>query len=206
MSPAAFRTSPSSSRSPSRAPSSCSPPCGNGSSAPRSRMVRQPKSIFCSSSRRNAIDRRRHSLCLRFGPDRHRGSGHPLSLSHHRHANPHPAVPGVEVSRDAFRTECKISQVRTHSFAARPPDLRRFPWSLELRGHVPARPGRQRILSGSCSSAAASLHACSRHSVTPMPLRFARSDLLTAGLTPAECAHAGGHENGRGLYCMPRPD
>src|SRR6202008_4501671 len=60
------------------------------------------------------------------------------------------------------------------------------PWSRELRGYWPARPGRPRLLSGSCSSARSFaprfLPTIGRpHAVA---LRFARCDQLTMGLAP----------------------
>src|SRR3990172_9105269 len=60
------------------------------------------------------------------------------------------------------------------------------PWSRELRGHVPARPARLRLISGSCSSARR-FAPCFLHAVLAVrrsALHFARCDQLTGGLSP----------------------
>ena len=73
------------------------------------------------------------------------------------------------------------------------------PWSRELRGHVPARPGWQRLLSGSCSSARSFdprfLPTLGRpHAVA---LHFTRCDQLVTGLAPVRVRPCWAHmENG----------
>src|SRR3990172_6760048 len=39
-----------------------------------------------------------------------------------------------------FQAQARSPRVRDVSFPTQPPDLRRAPWSRELRGHRPARP------------------------------------------------------------------
>ena len=127
------------------------------------------------------------------GKDRHRGSGHPLA----------PATPPdirVRIRQFENRLTCRSGSTRSpfqaqgeispgknallHCTTAgsTPPRL----WSQELCGHVPARPARKRLLSGSCSSARsfASRFLPTLGRPHAVALRFARCDLLTTGLTP----------------------
>ena len=96
--------------------------------------------------------------------------------------------------RRPFRRKARSPQVRTHSFAAQPPDLRRF--ALITRA--------SRFIARSPCSAAPSirflsigsqlmLHASSPRSVTLSQLRFASFAVinLRRDLHPQECAHAG---------------
>ena len=63
-----------------------------------------------------------------------------------------------------------------------PPD----PWPRELRGHLPARPARQRLISGSCPSARgfAPRFLPTLGHPHAVALRFARCGQLAGGLTP----------------------
>ncbi|WP_145611679.1 NAD(P)-binding domain-containing protein [Rhizobium mongolense] len=86
-----------------------------------------------------------------------------------------------QVDSSAYRNaaqQARSPQVRTHSFTARPPDL--------LRRSLPARPGRHRLISGSCPSARSCdprfLPTVGRPSA--VALLFARHDQLTVGLPP----------------------
>ena len=96
--------------------------------------------------------------------------------------------------RRPFRRKARSPQVRTHSFAAQPPDLRRF--ALIMRA--------SRFLARSLCSATPSirflsigsqlmLHASSPRSVTLTQLRFTSFAVinLRRDLHPQECAHAG---------------
>ena len=97
-------------------------------------------------------------------------------------------------SRRPFRHEARSPQVRTHSFTAQPPDLRRLtldhesfavsgPLALVGTAFYPVRVPRL----------AASLHASSPHSVALMQLRFASFAVINSreDLHLQECAHAG---------------
>jgi hypothetical protein len=55
--------------------------------------------------------------------------------------------------RRPFRRKARSPQVRTHSFTAQPPHLRRLTLGHKSFAVQPARPGRQRLVCGSCSSA-----------------------------------------------------
>ena len=89
--------------------------------------------------------------------------------------------------RRPFRREARSPQVRTRSFTAQPPDLRRL--SLDHKSFavsLPARPARHRLISGSCPSARGFaprfLPTLGRpHAVA---LRFVRCGQLTGGLPP----------------------
>jgi len=70
------------------------------------------------------------------------------------------------------------------------------PWSQELRDHLPARPGRQRLLSGSCSSTRSFdprfLPTIGRpHAVA---LHFTHCDQLVTGLTPVRVRPCWAHK------------
>jgi hypothetical protein len=93
----------------------------------------------------------------------------------------------LRVPRRPFSHKARSPQVRTHSFTAQPPDLRHFALITRASRSLPARPARQRLLSGSCPSARSFaprfLPTLGRpHAVA---LRFVRCDQLTAGLSPA---------------------
>jgi hypothetical protein len=70
------------------------------------------------------------------------------------------------------------------------------PWSRELRGCLPARPGRQRLISGSCSSARGFdprfLPTLGRPRA--VALHFAHCDQFTAGLAPARVRPCWAHK------------
>jgi hypothetical protein len=95
------------------------------------------------------------------------------------------------VGRRASTHLARYPRVRTHSFAAQPPDLRRLALITKvLRFHArspclatPSMPVLVHWL-------AALLHAYSPHSVTLMQLRFAVIN-LRRDLHPQECARAG---------------
>jgi hypothetical protein len=94
----------------------------------------------------------------------------------------------------AFTHKARSPRVRTHSFAAQPPDLRRQ--SLDHESFAVSRP---LALPGNAfypvlvHRLAASLHASSPHSVTLMQLRFASFAVinLQEDLHLQECARAG---------------
>jgi hypothetical protein len=75
------------------------------------------------------------------------------------------------------------------------------PWSRELRGCLPARPGRQRLISGSCSSARGFdprfLPTLGRPRA--VALHFAHCDQFTAGLAPARVRPCWAHKQKRAL-------
>ena len=96
--------------------------------------------------------------------------------------------------RRPFRRKARSPQVRTHSFAAQPPDLRRFALitrasRLLARSPCSAAPYIRFLSIGSQLM----LHASSPRSVTLSQLRFASFAVinLRRDLHPQECAHAG---------------
>ena len=108
--------------------------------------------------------------------------------------------------RRPFRHEAGSPRVRTHSFTARPPDLRRF--ALVMRA--------SRLLARSPCSAAPSirflfigprftLHASSPRSVALAQLRFASLAMtsLWRDLHPQECARAGRTRKRQAGRCPP---
>ena len=96
--------------------------------------------------------------------------------------------------RRAFTHKARSPRVRTHSFAAQPPDLRHQ--SLDHESFAVSRP---LALPGSAfypvlvHQLAASLHASSPHSVTLMQLRFTSFAVINSreDLHLQECARAG---------------
>ena len=99
--------------------------------------------------------------------------------------------------RRPFRHEARFPQVKTHSFTVNRRIYATDLWSQERRGHWPARPVRQRLLSGSCSSARRFaprfLPTLGRpHAVA---LRFTRCDLLVTGLVPVRVRPCWAHHN-----------
>ena len=97
-------------------------------------------------------------------------------------------------SRCPFRHKARSPQVRTHTFIAQPPHLRRLAlvtrasWCL---AHSPclAAPSMQFLFIGSRFT----LHASFPHSVTLMQLRFTLLTVTSSqrDLHPQVCAHAG---------------
>ncbi len=86
-------------------------------------------------------------------------------------------------SRCPFRHKARSPQVRTHSFTARPPDLRRFPLITKLASGPLALVSR--LYPVLVHQPAASLHASSPHSVALMQCAsLRRCDQLTMGLAP----------------------
>ncbi len=175
--------------------------------------------------------------CLRFGSPRSPGLLMPCRVECHSRQTLLPVRPFAPLGFPGFFTttasadfSCRLpaspfqaqgeispGKVRTPS-----PHNRRIyttsPWSRELRGHWPARPARQCLVSGSCysphpwgsplrgQSAAVqnrSRRFCRRLAVyaprflptvghpSAVALHFTRRDQLVAGLSPAGVPHAG---------------
>jgi hypothetical protein len=105
--------------------------------------------------------------------------------------------------RRPFSHEARYPRVRTHSFTAQPPDLRRLALITRAsrnfaRSPCSATPSMPKALRGAGSPVlvhrlAASLHASSPHSVTLMQLRFASFAVINLrwDFHPQECARAG---------------
>ena len=103
--------------------------------------------------------------------------------------------------RRPFRREARSPQVRTLTVPARAPDLRDSPWSQELCGHVSARPGRPRLISGSCASPRRSRYTASFS--TPLTVGALRFTRVVATNSPEDLhlqvsAHAGHTHEGPG--------
>ena len=93
-----------------------------------------------------------------------------------------------------FRHEARSPQVRTQTFIAQPPHLRRFALvtrasRFDARSPCLAAPSMQFLSIGSRFT----LHASSPHSVTLMQLRFTSLTVTSSwrDLHPQVCAHAG---------------
>ena len=147
------------------------------------------------------------SLSLPFGPSPTRLSRHcPLRLATTASADFSLRL----LRRRPFRREARSPQVRLRTFPARPPDLRRLtPWSRELRGHLPARPARPRLVSGFCSSARGFAPRFLRTSPRVSPLRFAsgRCDQLPQRtFTSKSRAMLGAHLGRSGCSIRRAPD
>ena len=102
--------------------------------------------------------------------------------------------------RRPFRREARSPQVRTSTFGARPPDLRRSPLvagasRLCARSPRSASPHIRFLFVGPPLL----LRASSRHSLAVMPLRFAfgRCDLLPPGLSPGSRCPCWAHARAR---------
>ena len=96
--------------------------------------------------------------------------------------------------RHPFRHKARSPQVRTHSFSAQPPDLRRFALitrasQSHARSPCLAAPSIRFLFIGSQIT----IHASSPRSVTLTQLRFTSFAVinLRRDLHPQECAHAG---------------
>lgn len=96
--------------------------------------------------------------------------------------------------RCPFRHQARVPQVRTHSFIAQPPHLRRFALVTKAsrflaRSPCSTAPSMRFLFIGSRFT----LHASSPHSVALMQLRFTSFAVtsLWRDLHPQECAHAG---------------
>src|SRR5690606_28860476 len=93
-----------------------------------------------------------------------------------------------------FRHEARSPQVRTHSFTAQPPDIRRFALITRASRFLARSPGlaapRIRFL---FIGSQLTFHASFPHSVALVQLRFTSFAVINLwrDLHPQECAHAG---------------